>query len=85
MPTPTYSARAADDASWPGFMRAEGPAGLCAYLSLSKHLLYSVMRNDPTFPPRICISTRCLGWRREAIDAWLEAKEHPAAEAEVAS
>lgn len=57
---------------WAAVLR---PSPLSAYLGMSRSQLSSIAENDPTFPRKIKFSNRCVGWRRAAIDAWLEAKE----------
>ncbi|QDX26161.1 AlpA family phage regulatory protein [Sphingomonas suaedae] len=37
---------------------------------LSRSTMYRKM-HDGTFPQNVQISTRCVGWRASAIDAWL--------------
>ena len=51
------------------------PNVAAAYLGVSRRKLYDLAEIDPTFPRKIVLSKRCVGWRREALDSWLEAKE----------
>ncbi len=41
-----------------------------ARTGLSRSTMYRKMENG-TFPENVQISTRCVGWRESAIDAWL--------------
>ncbi len=59
----------------PSFLR---PKDACAFLGVSRGKLYVMSELDPTFPKKITISTRCVGWRREALEAWLLKKEQEA-------
>lgn len=45
------------------------------YLGISKVSLYRLGENDPTFPRKIHITSRCCIYRKEDLDAWLESKE----------
>lgn len=56
----------------PAFLR---PNQVAEYLGITRRHLYNIAERDPRFPPKIVFSTRCVGWRREAIDQWLAAKE----------
>lgn len=37
---------------------------------LSRSTMYRKMENG-SFPPNVQISTRCVGWRESAIEAWM--------------
>lgn len=51
------------------------PATACAFLGISRTGLHRLSENDPTFPRKIVISRRCVGYRAESLAAWLAAKE----------
>ena len=51
------------------------PASSCAYIGISRTGLHRLSENDPTFPRKIVMSKRCVGYRSAAQDAWLAAKE----------
>ncbi|WP_018872978.1 AlpA family transcriptional regulator [Thioalkalivibrio sp. ALJ16] len=51
------------------------PKQAAPYLGMSRSKLHSISEKDPTFPRKIRYSARCVGWRREALDAWLRGKE----------
>lgn len=51
------------------------PADACRYLGMSRTTLHFLHERDPSFPRKIRFSSRCVGWRKESLDAWLEAKE----------
>lgn len=61
-----------NNTAWPAVLR---PDALCRYLGISKPRLYNIKRTDPAFPREIRFTNRCVGWRRAAVDAWLEVKE----------
>lgn len=50
------------------------PTDAAAYLGISRRTLYNLEERDPKFPRKIVFSQRCVGWRREDIDAWIRAK-----------
>lgn len=51
------------------------PPQAAAYIGVSLRQLYNIERADPDFPRKIVFSPRCVGFRRHAIDEWLERKE----------
>lgn len=51
------------------------PKKAAPYCGFSLRTLYNVIERDPTFPPKIAISPRCVGWRKEDLDRWLRSKE----------
>lgn len=51
------------------------PKSAAAYLGVSRRKLYDLAEIDPDFPRKIVFSKRCVGWRREALDAWLRERE----------
>ena len=55
----------------PSFMRAKT---VCQYLSIGRTKLHELATLDPTFPSKITLSPRCVGWTKAQIDAWLESK-----------
>lgn len=38
---------------------------------LSRATLYMLIASDPTFPRKILLSTRAVGWHESDVDAWL--------------
>ncbi len=52
------------------------PATACAYLGISRTGLHRLSENDPTFPRKIVLSSRCVGYSAESLAAWLAAKEN---------
>lgn len=54
------------------------PAAACEYLGISRFKLHYLSETDPTFPRKIIFSSRCVGYRKESIDSWLNAKEEGA-------
>ena len=54
------------------------PIQAAAYLGFSRRKLYDLAEKDSSFPRKIVFSARCVGWRRESLDAWLNAKEEQA-------
>ncbi len=55
------------------------PPQAAEYLGVSLRHLYNIAERDQDFPRKIQFSTRCVGYRREAIDQWLQRKEASAA------
>lgn len=53
------------------FMR---PADAAKYLGIGRTKLHFLSEEDPDFPRKIRFSLRCVGWRREDLDRYLETK-----------
>ena len=51
------------------------PADAEKYLGIKKTKLRDLTETDPTFPRKIRISPRCVGWTRAQLDSWLESKQ----------
>jgi len=51
------------------------PADAEKYLGIKKTKLRDLTETDPTFPRKIRISPRCVGWTRAQLDAWLASKQ----------
>ena len=51
-----------------GIMRA---AEVIALVGVSRTTLWR-MERDGTFPKRVQLSTRAVGWRREAVERWIK-------------
>jgi prophage regulatory protein len=51
------------------------PAMACIFLGISRTGLHRLSEFDPTFPRKIVLSKRCVGYRAESLEAWLAAKE----------
>lgn len=51
------------------------PADACKYLGIGRTKLHELSECDPSFPRKIRISPRCVGWTRAQLDAWLESKQ----------
>jgi prophage regulatory protein len=51
------------------------PAMACAFLGISRTGLHRLSENDPTFPRKIVLSKRFVGYRAESLAAWLLGKE----------
>src|SRR6056297_3224726 len=45
------------------------------YLGISRTKLHFLHECDPSFPRKIVFSIRCVGYRKDSIDAWLAKKE----------
>lgn len=54
------------------------PTDAAEYLGVSRRKLYEIAERDSDFPRKIVFSRRCVGWRREALDEYLQKKEHAA-------
>lgn len=76
MPSANHTQARTETPAWPALLR---PDPLCRYLGINKVRLYDLYKKDPAFPRQVRLSNRCVGWRRAAIDSWLEAKEGKAA------
>ena len=50
------------------------PTDAAKYLGVSLRQLYN-LSEQPGFPRKIYLSARCVGYRKESLDAWCEAKE----------
>lgn len=46
-----------------------------AYIGVSKPTLWRLAEQDPNFPKKIRISSRCCIYRRSDLQAWLASKE----------
>lgn len=55
------------------------PTQAAAYIGISRRYLYKLSDTDPTFPRKIIITARCVGWRKESLDQWIQSKEGGAA------
>jgi predicted DNA-binding transcriptional regulator AlpA len=51
------------------------PPQAANYIGCSLRQLYNIERDDPDFPRKIIFSRRCVGYRRESLDAYLQRKE----------
>jgi len=51
------------------------PADACKYLGIGRTKLHTLSEYDASFPRKIRISPRCVGWTRAQLDSWLEAKQ----------
>lgn len=47
------------------------PKHVCALLKIGRTKLHTLSEADPRFPRKIVLGPRCVGWRREAIEAYL--------------
>lgn len=50
------------------------PKAACQYLGFGRTKLHKLSETDPTFPRKIRISPRVVGWLREDLEAWLALK-----------
>ncbi|MGP9831137.1 MULTISPECIES: helix-turn-helix transcriptional regulator [unclassified Marinobacter] len=51
------------------------PADACKYLGIGRTKLHELSEYDASFPRKIRISRRCVGWTRGQLDSWLESKQ----------
>jgi len=51
------------------------PADAAAYLGCSRSKLQHIAETDPTFPRKVRISSRHVGFLKSSIDRWLASKE----------
>ena len=50
------------------------PAAACEYLGVCRTKLHNLHESDPTFPRKIILSARCVGWTKDQLDNWLASK-----------
>lgn len=50
------------------------PAVAAKYLGVSRTTLYVLSETDESFPKKIKLSARCVGWRRCDLSLWLSLK-----------
>lgn len=50
------------------------PADACTYLGVGRTKLHEIYETDPSFPRKIRLGARCVGWRKVDLDSWLEQK-----------
>lgn len=55
--------------------RIRRPESAAEYLSVSRSTFYRLSKEDSTFPSKIRLSARCVGYRESELKAWLEARE----------
>lgn len=58
-----------------GFMR---PAEASIYLSVGRTQLHNLYQTDPSFPRKIRLGSRCVGWTKAQLDQWLSKKAEEA-------
>lgn len=51
------------------------PPQAAAYIGVSRTTLHRMEHSDPSFPKKIKISARCVGWRVSDLDQWLSERE----------
>ncbi|HXC40996.1 MAG TPA: AlpA family phage regulatory protein [Burkholderiales bacterium] len=51
------------------------PKAACVFLGVSRNSLHRWSETDPTFPRKIVLSKRCVGYRADSLRAWLASKE----------
>lgn len=51
------------------------PQQASTYLGISRTSLHRLSETDPTFPRKVVISPRCVGYRADSLASWLKAKE----------
>jgi len=51
------------------------PDSASELIGVSRSTLYRLEKEDPTFPTKIRLSARCVGYRESALKAWLAARE----------
>ena len=50
------------------------PDDAAAYLGMGRSKLHDLHEKDSTFPRKIRLGARCVGWRKVDLDHWLEQK-----------
>ena len=47
---------------------------VCRYLGIGRTKLHNLQKEDPSFPKKVIFTPRYVGWFREELDEWLNAK-----------
>jgi predicted DNA-binding transcriptional regulator AlpA len=50
------------------------PAAASAFIGVSRTTLHRLSETDPTFPRKVIISARCVGYTRKSLTYWLDTK-----------
>jgi prophage regulatory protein len=50
------------------------PAAASAYIGVSRTTLHRLSETDPTFPRKIIVSARCVGYTPKSLTNWLAGK-----------
>jgi len=53
------------------FMRTKD---VCEYLGISRTTLYMIHEHDESFPRKLRLNQRCVGWYKPLLDDWLMKK-----------
>lgn len=51
------------------------PESAAGFIGVSRATLYRLDKEDPTFPAKIRLSARCVGYRESDLRTWLESRE----------
>ena len=54
------------------------PPKAADHIGVSRTTLHRIEKADPSFPKKIKISARCVGWRLVDLDEWLQSREEAA-------
>lgn len=54
-----------------GFLR---PIDAANWLGVSRSKIHDLEKNDPTFPKKVILGPRCVGWRMEDLKNWINKK-----------
>jgi predicted DNA-binding transcriptional regulator AlpA len=49
-------------------------AAAAPYLGISRTTLWRLSENDKTFPSKIHLTSRCVGWRKSDLDSWITSR-----------
>lgn len=55
------------------------PAAVCAKLGVSTTTLWRLTRTDLTFPPKVRLGERAVGYSQSALDTWVDSRRVAAA------
>ena len=50
------------------------PSDAANLLGISRGTLYRLIKSDASFPTRIHISMRCVGWRLADLEQWIASR-----------
>ncbi|MDR9419498.1 helix-turn-helix transcriptional regulator [Gracilimonas sp.] len=49
-------------------------------LSVSRQTIWRLSKKDPNFPPKVRLTGQCVGFREDAVEAWLDSRTESSTE-----